>query len=139
MKNGLAYVTEDRKGNGLVLNEDIQFNVSLAHLQGVGHGGRDRPRQEHQVAQDYRHKLRLRCSGVDKTANLSGGNQQKVVLAKWLFTNPEVLILDEPTRGIDVGAVRDLHPHRPDGGRWQMRDRDLVECETAGHLRPHPT
>ncbi|PIF91813.1 multiple monosaccharide ABC transporter ATP-binding protein [Acidovorax sp. 62] len=108
--NGLAYVTEDRKGNGLVLNEDIQFNVSLAHLQGVATAGVIDHGKEHQVAQDYRHKLRLRCSGVDqKTLNLSGGNQQKVVLAKWLFTNPEVLILDEPTRGIDVGAKYEIY------------------------------
>ena len=110
VKNGLAYVTEDRKGNGLVLNEDIQFNVSLAHLQGVATAGVIDHGKEHQVAQDYRHKLRLRCSGVDqKTLNLSGGNQQKVVLAKWLFTNPEVLILDEPTRGIDVGAKYEIY------------------------------
>ena len=110
VQNGLAYVTEDRKGNGLVLNEDIQFNVSLAHLQGVATAGVIDHGKEHQVAQDYRHKLRLRCSGVDqKTLNLSGGNQQKVVLAKWLFTNPEVLILDEPTRGIDVGAKYEIY------------------------------
>lgn len=110
VQSGLAYVTEDRKGNGLVLSEDIQFNVSLAHLQGVSTAGVIDHGKEHQVAQDYRHKLRLRCSGVDqKTLNLSGGNQQKVVLAKWLFTQPEVLILDEPTRGIDVGAKYEIY------------------------------
>jgi putative multiple sugar transport system ATP-binding protein len=108
--HGLAYVTEDRKGNGLVLGEDIQFNLSLAHLEGVSAAGVIDNGREHRVAQDYREKLRIRCSGVDqKTVNLSGGNQQKVVLGKWLFTNPEVLILDEPTRGIDVGAKYEIY------------------------------
>ncbi|MFZ2826449.1 multiple monosaccharide ABC transporter ATP-binding protein [Hydrogenophaga sp.] len=110
VRHGLAYVTEDRKGNGLVLNEDIQFNVSLAHLGGVSSATVIDNGREHRVAQDYREKLRIRCSGVDqKTLNLSGGNQQKVVLSKWLFTNPEVLILDEPTRGIDVGAKYEIY------------------------------
>jgi len=110
VRHGLAYVTEDRKGNGLVLNEDIQFNVSLANLGGISNATVMDHGREHQVAQDYRRKLRIRCSGVDqKTVNLSGGNQQKVVLGKWLFTNPEVLILDEPTRGIDVGAKYEIY------------------------------
>ncbi len=110
VRHGLAYVTEDRKGNGLVLNEDIQFNVSLANLGGISTATVMDHGREHQVAQDYRRRLRIRCSGVDqKTVNLSGGNQQKVVLGKWLFTNPEVLILDEPTRGIDVGAKYEIY------------------------------
>jgi putative multiple sugar transport system ATP-binding protein len=110
VRHGLAYVTEDRKGNGLVLNEDIQFNVSLANLAGISTATVMDPGREHQVAQGYRRQLRIRCSGVDqKTVNLSGGNQQKVVLGKWLFTNPEVLILDEPTRGIDVGAKYEIY------------------------------
>ena len=109
VRHGLAYVTEDRKGNGLVLNEDIQFNTSLANLPGVSFASVIDSGQEHRVAQGYREKLRIRCSGVDqKTLNLSGGNQQKVVLSKWLFTSPEVLILDEPTRGIDVGAKAEI-------------------------------
>ena len=108
--HGLAYVTEDRKGNGLVLNEDIQFNVSLANLGGVSRAAVIDSGREYQVAQGYREKLRIRCSGVgQKTLNLSGGNQQKVVLSKWLFTDPEVLILDEPTRGIDVGAKFEIY------------------------------
>lgn len=108
--HGLAYVTEDRKGNGLVLNEDIQFNVSLANLGGVSEGAVIDSGREYAVAQGYREKLRIRCSGIaQKTVNLSGGNQQKVVLGKWLFTNPEVLILDEPTRGIDVGAKYEIY------------------------------
>ncbi|PKO75717.1 MAG: ABC transporter ATP-binding protein [Betaproteobacteria bacterium HGW-Betaproteobacteria-15] len=110
VRYGLAYVTEDRKGNGLVLSEDIQFNVSLSNLAGVSAATVIDPGREHRVAEDYRAKLRIRCSGVDqKTLNLSGGNQQKVVLGKWLFTSPEVLILDEPTRGIDVGAKYEIY------------------------------
>jgi putative multiple sugar transport system ATP-binding protein len=108
--HGLAYVTEDRKGNGLVLNEDIQFNVSLANLERVSKGAVIDGGREYAVAQDYRKQLRIRCSGVgQKVVNLSGGNQQKVVLSKWLFTEPEVLILDEPTRGIDVGAKYEIY------------------------------
>ena len=110
VRHGLAYVTEDRKGNGLVLSEDIQFNVSLANLEGVSSTTVIDDGREHGIAEGYREKLRIRCSGVyQKTLNLSGGNQQKVVLSKWLFTNPEVLILDEPTRGIDVGAKYEIY------------------------------
>ncbi|WP_394789795.1 multiple monosaccharide ABC transporter ATP-binding protein [Rhodoferax sp.] len=108
--HGLAYVTEDRKGNGLVLNEDIQRNISLANLDGVSKGGVIDDGREFAVAQGYRDKMRIRSSDVNqKVVNLSGGNQQKVVLSKWLFTNPEVLILDEPTRGIDVGAKFEIY------------------------------
>ncbi len=110
VRHGLAYVTEDRKGNGLVLSEDIQFNVSLANLKAVSSAAVIDTGREYQAAQRYREKLRIRCSGVgQKVLNLSGGNQQKVVLGKWLFTNPEVLILDEPTRGIDVGAKYEIY------------------------------
>ncbi len=110
VRQGLAYVTEDRKGNGLVLSEDIQFNISLAHLGGVSQAGVIDAGEEYAVAQGFRERLRIRSSGVDqKTLNLSGGNQQKVVLGKWLFTRPEVLILDEPTRGIDVGAKYEIY------------------------------
>ncbi len=110
VRQGLAYVTEDRKGNGLVLNEDIQFNISLAHLEGVSTAGVIDDGEEYAVAQGFRERLRIRSSGVhQKTLNLSGGNQQKVVLGKWLFTRPEVLILDEPTRGIDVGAKYEIY------------------------------
>ena len=108
--HGLAYVTEDRKGNGLVLAEDIQFNTSLANLGAVARAGVIDDGREYAVAQGYREKLRIRSAGVNqKTVNLSGGNQQKVVLSKWLFTEPEVLILDEPTRGIDVGAKYEIY------------------------------
>ncbi len=107
---GLAYVTEDRKSLGLLLDESIAVNTSLANLRAVSRAGvLDRGR-EHQVAQDYRRRLATRCAGVDQSVmHLSGGNQQKVVLAKWLFSQPRLLILDEPTRGIDVGAKFEIY------------------------------
>ena len=108
--SGIAYVTEDRKGYGLVLDDDIQHNITLANLAAVSRGTVIDDGREFKVASDYRQKLRIRCSGVfQPVVNLSGGNQQKVVLAKWLFANPEVLILDEPTRGIDVGAKFEIY------------------------------
>ena len=110
IQHGLAYVTEDRKSLGLILAEDIQFNTSLAGLAAVSRAGVIDKGREHAVAVDYRRRLRIRSSGVgQKTVNLSGGNQQKVVLSKWLFTDPQVLILDEPTRGIDVGAKFEIY------------------------------
>jgi putative multiple sugar transport system ATP-binding protein len=108
--NGLAYVTEDRKTYGLVLDEDIAKNVTLANLPGVSSLTVIDDIRELAVANDYRNRLRIRCSGVhQETVNLSGGNQQKVVLSNWLFADPEVLILDEPTRGIDVGAKYEIY------------------------------
>jgi putative multiple sugar transport system ATP-binding protein len=107
---GLAYVTEDRKHLGLVLNDTILHNTSLANLDGVAKGGVIDNIREMQVANDFRNRLRIRSSSIfQETVNLSGGNQQKVVLSKWLFSNPEVLILDEPTRGIDVGAKYEIY------------------------------
>ncbi|MDQ7247509.1 multiple monosaccharide ABC transporter ATP-binding protein [Dongia sedimenti] len=110
MDNGIAYVTEDRKTYGLVLIDDIKRNISLANLPGVSkHTVIDDPK-EIIVANKYRKDLNIRCSSVfQQTVNLSGGNQQKVVLSKWLFTGPDILILDEPTRGIDVGAKYEIY------------------------------
>jgi len=108
--HGIAYVTEDRKGCGLVLGEDIKQNISLANLDAVASGFVIDAGREYRVATEYRAALSIRCAGVDQqVVNLSGGNQQKVVLAKWLFTRPELLILDEPTRGIDVGAKYEIY------------------------------
>jgi len=107
---GLAYVTEDRKSLGLILEETIQKNTSLANLEGVAAHGVINEAQETDVAEKYRQALRIRTPSVfQRVMNLSGGNQQKVVLSKWLFTGPEVLILDEPTRGIDVGAKYEIY------------------------------
>ena len=107
---GLAYVTEDRKHYGLILNDNIKHNVTLANLPGVATNGVISDMRELRVGNDYRGKLNIRCSSVFQQAvNLSGGNQQKVVLSKWLFSDPQVLILDEPTRGIDVGAKYEIY------------------------------
>jgi putative multiple sugar transport system ATP-binding protein len=107
---GLAYVTEDRKQLGLLLAEDVRKNITLANLGGVSAGRVIDDIRELQVASDYRNRMRIRCSDVYQTSgNLSGGNQQKVVLSKWLFTDPEILILDEPTRGIDIGAKYEIY------------------------------
>jgi putative multiple sugar transport system ATP-binding protein len=108
--NGIAYVTEDRKSLGLVLSEDIKNNVTLANLPGIAWRGVIDKHRENRIAQQYRSLLKIRSSGIfQKTLNLSGGNQQKVVLSKWLFAQPKVLILDEPTRGIDVGAKYEIY------------------------------
>ncbi len=110
MDAGLAYATEDRKHYGLVLDNDIRHNVTLANLDGVAKRGVIHHEREIEVANDFRRRLRIRCSDVfQHTVNLSGGNQQKVVLSKWLFADPQVLILDEPTRGIDVGAKYEIY------------------------------
>ncbi|MCJ7874480.1 sugar ABC transporter ATP-binding protein [Phaeobacter sp. J2-8] len=110
IRNGLAYVTEDRKELGLILEDSIQRNITLANLPDVAKSGVINEAEETKVAEQYRGAMRIRTPSVfQKVMNLSGGNQQKVVLSKWLFTGPEVLILDEPTRGIDVGAKFEIY------------------------------
>jgi putative multiple sugar transport system ATP-binding protein len=107
---GLAYVTEDRKQFGLIAADDVRKNITLASLDQVARRGVIDDVGELRVAGDYRTRMRIRCSDVfQETGQLSGGNQQKVVLSKWLMTNPKVLILDEPTRGIDVGAKYEIY------------------------------
>lgn len=110
IKAGLAYVTEDRKSLGLVLDDTIRRNIPLANLPGVAPRGVIDRHKESEIARDYRKSINIRSSSIDQaTVNLSGGNQQKVVLSKWLFSAPEILILDEPTRGIDVGAKYEIY------------------------------
>jgi len=110
LANGLAYVTEDRKQLGLILNEDIKMNITLSNLEAVSSRSVINDIEELRVANDYRRKLNIRSPNVfQKTVNLSGGNQQKVVISKWLFSNPSVLMLDEPSRGIDVGAKYEIY------------------------------
>ena len=110
INNKLAYVTEDRKGNGLILSNPIKINTTLANLDAVSsHTVIDKDK-EYGVAVDYKEKLKTKCPTVEQNVgNLSGGNQQKVLLAKWMFADPDVLILDEPTRGIDVGAKYEIY------------------------------
>jgi putative multiple sugar transport system ATP-binding protein len=108
--HGIAYVTEDRKGYGLVLDESIAWNTTLANLKAVSRHAVIDEGREFTTAEQYRNKLNIRSPDVyARTVNLSGGNQQKVVLSKWLFSEPAVLILDEPTRGIDVGAKYEIY------------------------------
>ena len=110
IRNKLAYVTEDRKGNGLILTNPIKINTTMANLDAVStHTVIDKDK-EYGVAVDYKEKLHTKCPTVEQNVgNLSGGNQQKVLLAKWMFADPDVLILDEPTRGIDVGAKYEIY------------------------------
>lgn len=110
IKNGLAYVTEDRKTAGLILIDDIKRNISLTALNKISKNQVINPNKEIKVGEEYRKKLNIKSSSVlQKTGNLSGGNQQKVVLSKWIFSEPDILILDEPTRGIDVGAKYEIY------------------------------
>ena len=106
----IAYVTEDRKGNGLVLTNPIKINTTLANLKAVSNRGIIDKDKEYQVAVEYKDKLKTKTPSVEQNVgNLSGGNQQKVLLAKWMFADPDILILDEPTRGIDVGAKYEIY------------------------------
>ena len=108
--NGLAYATEDRKAYGLVLIEEVKDNITLSNLEDISDAGVINEPRELTVTREYRNKLNIKCSSIlQRAVNLSGGNQQKVVLSKWLFANPDILILDEPTRGIDVGAKYEIY------------------------------
>lgn len=110
IENGLAYVTEDRKTAGLILIQDIKNNISLAGIKKIKVRRLIDENKEIRVAEEYRKKMNIKSPSIlQKTGNLSGGNQQKVVLSKWIFTEPDVLILDEPTRGIDVGAKYEIY------------------------------
>lgn len=107
---GIAYVTEDRKDNGLILSNTLVCNTTMSRLEKVCHRGIIDVDKENLVAEEYKDKLRTKTPSIHQdVGNLSGGNQQKVLLSKWMFADPEVLILDEPTRGIDVGAKYEIY------------------------------
>lgn len=108
--NGLAYVSEDRKGNGLILIQDIKQNITVANLSKLSNYMVVNKNEEIEIAEKYRESMNIKTPSIEqKVMNLSGGNQQKVALSKWLFVEPNVLILDEPTRGIDVGAKYEIY------------------------------
>jgi putative multiple sugar transport system ATP-binding protein len=108
--HGIAYATEDRKRYGLNLIEDIKRNISAAELGKLARHGWVNENEEYKVAEEYRSSMNIKAPSVlSLTGKLSGGNQQKVVLSKWIFTDADVLILDEPTRGIDVGAKYEIY------------------------------
>lgn len=110
LKSGIAYVTEDRKINGLILIQDIKYNITIANLEKLTHGLNINDNEEVNVARKYQEDFNIKTPSIRQTVNnLSGGNQQKVSIAKNLFVGPKVLILDEPTRGIDVGAKHEIH------------------------------
>jgi putative multiple sugar transport system ATP-binding protein len=110
IRAGIAYVTEDRKGNGLILIQDVKQNITLANLRAIANNSVVDSNAEIKTANQYRTSLNIKTPSVEqRVSNLSGGNQQKVCLGKWLFVKPDVLILDEPTRGIDVGAKFEIY------------------------------
>ena len=110
MRHGIGFVTEDRKTEGLVLDFSIKENMMLTNLESVSKGGVLQAKLEASESTKYIDQLKVRCADAEQTVgSLSGGNQQKIVLAKWLRTNPDVLILDEPTRGVDIGAKKEIY------------------------------
>src|SRR5690625_548440 len=120
IKHGLAYVSEDRKEYGLVQEDSIKNNLTLANLEAVSKNSIINHGEEVVEAETLKERMNVRAPGIEQlTLNLSGGNQQKVVLGKWIFINPEILILDEPTRGIDVGEKYEIYKiiNRPEERR----------------------
>jgi putative multiple sugar transport system ATP-binding protein len=110
IQSGIAYVTEDRKRDGLILIQDVKQNITLANLKAIAENRIVDNNAEVKVANEYKTSLNIKTPSVEqKVLNLSGGNQQKVSVAKWLFVQPDILILDEPTRGIDVGAKFEIY------------------------------
>ena len=110
IKHKIAYVSEDRKKYGIVQLLNIKENITLANLKKITRRISVNDNLQRQAADSSVDALRIKCAGIlQRTGNLSGGNQQKVVLAKWMFCESDVLILDEPTRGIDVGAKYDVY------------------------------
>ncbi len=110
IKQGIGFVSEDRKGNGLIMDQSICFNISLASLKRISKKRLINREKEESLASEMIQKLRIKTSNYNNPVkSLSGGNQQKVVLSKWMATNPQILILDEPTRGVDVGAKYEIY------------------------------
>ncbi len=110
ISKGIAYVTEDRKNKGVIGIDSIKNNITLANLENISSKNILDDNKEIKAAEDFKSKMNIKCSTIlQNVDNLSGGNQQKVVLSKWIFSEPDILILDEPTRGIDVGAKYEIY------------------------------
>jgi len=111
IRHGIGFITEDRKTEGLLLEKSIEENVALTNLGSISKsGGVMVKKQEQELSKRAIEELHIRCFGAQHECNnLSGGNQQKVVFAKWIYTNPKILILDEPTRGVDIGAKKEIY------------------------------
>jgi rhamnose transport system ATP-binding protein len=110
IRNGIGYLPEDRKQHGVILEMEIDRNISLANLNSVSQRGLVNSRAERELARDYVDSLHIKAASISAHAGtLSGGNQQKVALARWLATKPRVLILDEPTQGVDIGSKSEIH------------------------------
>lgn len=110
INSGLAYITEDRKGNGLIPINSIKHNLTLSRPEFISHHGILDKDKETSYSKEYREKLDIKAPSVEQyVGNLSGGNQQKVLVGKWMFANPDIMLLDEPTRGVDVGAKYEIY------------------------------
>ena len=110
IENGIAYVTEDRKTYGLILIDSVKNNISLSNFKKISKNAIINKNEEIKASEKYKNDFNIRAKDIlQNTEDLSGGNQQKVVLSRWIFSDPSLLILDEPTRGIDVGAKREIY------------------------------
>ena len=140
MSHGLAYVSEDRIGQSLVMDFAIRANASLTVLDQATRAGMLSSEREIALAAPHLDRLRLKFSSYEQPVGaLSGGNQQKVVLAKWLSTGPQLLILDEPTQGIDVQSKADVHAMIADLAQPGHGDHPdhFGDARTSRHVRPH--
>ena len=110
IKAGIGFITEDRKTEGLLLEKSIAENIEIANLNKISKNSVLQAAKQKEIVKKGIEEFRIRCFGPDHEChNLSGGNQQKVVLAKWIYTDPKILILDEPTRGVDIGAKKEIY------------------------------
>ncbi len=138
-RHGIAYVPEDRPREGVILEQSVQFNTSLAVVDRLSAFGLIKQRQEADLTRSFIDRLSIRTSGPNQAVGaLSGGNQQKVVLSKWLATEPSILILDDPTKGVDVGAKSELYKIAvQDGSGRSLHHPDLQRTRgAAGGRRP---
>ncbi len=140
LANGIVYISEDRKRDGLVLGMSVKENMSLTALRYFSRaGGSLKHKDEQQAVSDFIRLFNVKTPSMEQAIGLlSGGNQQKVAIARGLMTRPKVLILDEPTRGVDVGEERDLPAHQPVQSRRPEHHSGLLrDAGSVGHERSH--